>query len=59
MERVLDYITDVKPRWTAETADMLFYDDMLALKSSADYGYDDELWDDDCDDEEDGWDENM
>lgn len=58
MERVLDYITDVKPRWTAETADMLFYDDMLALKSSADYGYD-ELWDDDCDDEEDGWDENM
>lgn len=55
MERVIDYIGDVKPRWTHETAEVLFYDDMLAMQGSMDYDFDDD-WDDDYEDEEsDDW----
>lgn len=55
MERVIDYIGDVKPRWTHETAEMLFYDDMLAMQGSVDCDFDDD-WDDDYEEEEsDDW----
>ncbi|MGN1112362.1 MAG: hypothetical protein ACI4RP_04075 [Acutalibacteraceae bacterium] len=55
MERVIDYIGDVKPRWVQETAEMLFYDDMLAMQGSVDYDSDDD-WDYEYENEEaDDW----
>ncbi|MCQ4021601.1 MULTISPECIES: hypothetical protein [unclassified Ruminococcus] len=60
MERIIDYIGDVKPRGTFETAEMLFYDDILALQDGREYGYVDEDWEDEYDDDEyDDWLENM
>lgn len=60
MERVFDYIGDVKPRGAVQTAEMLFYDDMLALQGSGYYDtYDDDWENDDDDDWGDSWDETM